>query len=312
MPTVSGLLDSLDVQPDRRQLVAEALETLGYLLDEQAGEALGAITEAQLQSVRVNGARLNVREINALLVKCRPQGTREEGDLTFQLSQVIDALQDSMTLTRLVLRGQLRPVSSSASTKRLEEYRRAAIEHYYGSQAEMSKIRCMVTGDEVDIKQITAGHIYRRGWQTGLLKAMGCRLHDPCNIILMQKQLETHFDNWEWTIIPEGPDVFRVHVLNPRLLDPKGLGQYITGHAGRGRRWDDIDKTLLHLPPVARPARRICGLHAILAVQEADSKGWFDEEHEAPMVSEASWESPTFDHQLMNKFLSDTNTADMF
>ena len=74
MPTVSGLLDSLDVQPDRRQLVAEALETLGYLLDEQAGEALAALTEAQLQSVRVNGARLNVREINALLVKCRPQG----------------------------------------------------------------------------------------------------------------------------------------------------------------------------------------------------------------------------------------------
>ena len=101
-------------------------------------------------------------------------------------------------------------------------------------------------------------------------------------------------------------------MLNPRLLNPKGLEQYITGHAGRGRRWDDIDKTLLHLPPVARPARRICGLHAILAVQEADSKGWFDEEHEAPMVSEASWESPTFDQQLMNKFLSDTNTADMF
>ena len=59
MPKVSGLVDNLDVQPDRRQLVAEALETLGYLLDEQAGEALGALTEAQLQSVRVNGARLN-------------------------------------------------------------------------------------------------------------------------------------------------------------------------------------------------------------------------------------------------------------
>ena len=26
----------------------------------------------------------------------------------------------------------------------------------------------------------------------------------------MQKQLETGFDNWDWTIIPEGPDVFRV------------------------------------------------------------------------------------------------------
>lgn len=99
-------------------------------------------------------------------------------------------------------------------------------------------------------------------------------------------------------------------MLNPQLLDPKGREQYITGHAGKGTKWRDIDKTLLHSPPVARPARRICGLHAALAVQEADSKGWFDE-HEAPKVSEASWESPTFDHQLMNKFLSDTNIADM-
>ena len=43
-----------------------------------------------------------------------------------------------------------------------------------------------------------------------LQKAMGCRLHDPCNIILMQKQLEKRFDNWDWTIIPEGTDFFRV------------------------------------------------------------------------------------------------------
>ena len=104
----------------------------------------------------------------------------------------------------------------------------------------------------------------------------------------------------------------QVHVLNPRLLDPKGLEQYVTGHAGQDTKWRDISKALLHLPLVARPARRICGLHAILAVLEAESKGWYDEEHEAPEVTEASWESPKFDGQLMNKFLSDTNTAGMF
>lgn len=81
----------------------------------------------------------------------------------------MDAMQDNMTLVRLVLRGQLRPVSSSASTKRLEDYRLAAIEYYYGSYADMSKIRCMVTGEEVDSKEITAGHIYRQAWPTGLL-----------------------------------------------------------------------------------------------------------------------------------------------
>ena len=92
-------------------------------------------------------------------------------------------------------------------------------------------------------------------------------------------------------------------------VEPTGLEQYITGHAGKGTKWRDIDKTLLHLPPVARPARRICGLHTTLAVREADSKGWFDEEHTAPIVTEASWESPILDTQLMNNFLSDTTTA---
>ena len=33
----------------------------------------------------------------------------------------------------------------------------------------MSKIKCMVTGGEVDSRQITAGHIYRQGWPTGVL-----------------------------------------------------------------------------------------------------------------------------------------------
>jgi len=34
----------------------------------------------------------------------------------------------------------------------------------------------------------------------------------------MQKQLETRFDNWEWTIIPEGPDAFRVSFVCCRLV----------------------------------------------------------------------------------------------
>ena len=91
------------------------------------------------------------------------------GDLSLKLDNVIGALQDSMTMSRLLLRGQLRAVSSGVSTKRLEQYQHAAIEHCYGSRAEMSKIRCMVTGQEVDVKQITAGHIYRRGWPTGIM-----------------------------------------------------------------------------------------------------------------------------------------------
>ena len=85
------------------------------------------------------------------------------------MKTILEALQDGMALTRLVLRGQFRPVSSSASTKRLEEYRQNAIKHYYGDQADMSKVMCMVTGEEVELKHLTAGRIYRQGWQTGIL-----------------------------------------------------------------------------------------------------------------------------------------------
>ena len=116
-------------------------------------------------------------------------GTREQSDLTHELKKVVEAalqdnigalqdnalkkvveaLQDNMTLSQIVLRSLLRPVSSSVSNKRLEDYRRTAIEYYYGSHADMSRVMCMVTGEEVDIKQITAGHIYRQGWGTGIL-----------------------------------------------------------------------------------------------------------------------------------------------
>ncbi len=56
-----------------------------------------------------------------------------------------------------------------ASLKRRDEILRTAIEHYYGSHADMGRIRCMVTGEEADVSQITAGHIYRQDWPAGIL-----------------------------------------------------------------------------------------------------------------------------------------------
>ena len=51
----------------------------------------------------------------------------------------------------------------------------------------------------------------------------------------------------------------------------------------------------------------------MLAIQEGDTKGRFNETHEASkMISEASWQSPTFDHLLMNKNLSNAKAANMF
>ncbi len=46
-------------------------------------------------------------------------GAWEPDDLKHILKQLTDVMQDNMRLVRLVLRGQLRPVSGSASTKRL-------------------------------------------------------------------------------------------------------------------------------------------------------------------------------------------------
>ncbi len=70
MPTVRTLVDSLDGP----QTAFSRCPSRAWLPDEPAGEALGALNEAQLQNVRVKGAGLNVREINALLVRFKPQG----------------------------------------------------------------------------------------------------------------------------------------------------------------------------------------------------------------------------------------------
>ena len=39
---------------------------------------------------------------------------------------------------------------------------------------------------------------------------VGITLHDPSNIIIMQSQLERAFDKWQWIVLPEGPDDYKV------------------------------------------------------------------------------------------------------
>lgn len=101
----------------------------------------------------------------------------------------------------------------------------------------------------------------------------------------------------------------QLHVLSPQLLDPKGCEQYVAGHARVPS--GEISTVLFCISMTAHPARRLCGLHAMLAIQEADTKGWFCETHDAPKMSEASWQSPTFDHLLMDKYWSDAKVANM-
>ncbi|KAL0040379.1 hypothetical protein WJX77_005504 [Trebouxia sp. C0004] len=97
---VRALVDCLDVQLDRRQLVADTLQELGYLLDEPAGEALGALTEAQLPNFRVKAAGLNVREINALLVRFKPQGSSANDDVRSDIQEIRKMLKSRSEATR--------------------------------------------------------------------------------------------------------------------------------------------------------------------------------------------------------------------
>ncbi|DBA90417.1 TPA: hypothetical protein ACH3X1_003691 [Trebouxia sp. C0004] len=98
--SVRALVDCLDVQLDRRQLVADTLQELGYLLDEPAGEALGALTEAQLPNFRVKAAGLNVREINALLVRFKPQGSSANDDVRSDIQEIRKMLKSRSEATR--------------------------------------------------------------------------------------------------------------------------------------------------------------------------------------------------------------------
>ena len=150
-------------------------------------------------------------------------------------------------------------------------------------------------------------------------------MFDPTNIIIMRKQLEVTFDKWDWTIIPEGPDHYKVRflasiavlvceksisktvtllmqiqVLNPEFLQ-NPVQQYIDGSHGKGRRWCEINNSFMPFPSLARPARRLCALHAQLAIENAEGKGWITEGY--LQVSEAGWESPSFDKGLMDQFL---------
>ncbi|WIA43826.1 hypothetical protein OEZ86_010242 [Tetradesmus obliquus] len=86
---------------------------------------------------------------------------------------------------------------------------------------------------ECSARELVAGHIYRQQWPKSLLAKVGVTLHDPSNIIIMQSQLEKAFDKWQWIVLPDGPDDYKVHVLYPPFLEDP-MQQYISGNVGKG------------------------------------------------------------------------------
>jgi hypothetical protein len=63
----------------------------------------------------------------------------------------------------------------------------------------------------------------------------------------------------------------------------------------------------LEFKTAARPAKRLVGFRARLAIRYAEGKNWIAREE--VRVPEAAWSSPTFDKKLMACFLEDSSLA---
>lgn len=88
-------------------------------------------------------------------------------------------------MMRIILKSQLRPTSSSVSTKRKLKYHETAIDYYYGvGSSQSSHLTCMITGDICVKEDLKAGHIYRQEWGAGLLVSEG-KLMLVCTFMLI-------------------------------------------------------------------------------------------------------------------------------
>lgn len=122
----------------------------------------------------------------------------------------------------------------------------------------------------------------------------GCQYHLDISALLTTW---AELQNTDTNAIP----LLQVHVLYRPFLEDT-LQQYLSGNAGKGLTWRDIHGKNLTLPDLKHPSRRLCGLHAALAIQYAEVQGWIDEG--SVVVPDTAWHSPTCDKQLMQQFLS--------
>lgn len=99
--------------------------------------------------------------------------------------------------------------------------------------------------------------------------------------------------------------MLQIVVLDQKLLRDPQL-QYISESSSdpTQRRWQDIHETYLHMPSefAARPARRVCGLHASRAIAYAEANSWVSPGQFS--VPEAAWASDEWDASLMAQFLA--------
>ncbi|KAG2489532.1 hypothetical protein HYH03_011983 [Edaphochlamys debaryana] len=83
--------------------------------------------------------------------------------------------------------------SSSAQSK----YRPAALQHYTG-EPQPAEATCAVSGVKLPVQDLVAGHIYQRRWPP----TSHVNIDDPSNIMLMHRNVEQLFNNFELTVTP--------------------------------------------------------------------------------------------------------------
>lgn len=86
------------------------------------------------------------------------------------------------------------------------------------------------------------------------------------------------------------------------LLDNTSNEAYVTGE--KGVRWTDVHMSMLHFDdcvPASKPARQVCGIHAAVAISNAEHQGWIAR-GEISMPDDARG-SEGYDSELMETFL---------
>jgi hypothetical protein len=151
-------------------------------------------------------------------------------------------------------------------------------------------------------EQVVMGHIFMKQWpRLWLMETFQVKISDPENILPIWSAVEVEFDAFGITVIPESNDDFRIIILNPALR-----GKLIKAGGECELKFDDLDGKLLEFKTAARPAKRLVGFRARLAIRYAKGKNWIAREE--VRVPEAAWSSPTFDNKLMARFLEDDNS----
>ncbi|GIL99203.1 hypothetical protein Vretimale_4423 [Volvox reticuliferus] len=199
-------------------------------------------------------------------------------------------------------------LSSNSST-----FRPTALQYYTGSTAPTT-IVCAVSGHCLPARDVHAGHIFQQRWRSQLQGNLGFRINDPWNILLMHKNVEKGFDNFEITILPVH---HKVILLRKDLWDKvvfeytkedgitaaggNDSGQHGSRSAKVAVTWGDLHDRELSITGANQPSDMALGIHARAAYTYALDSGWCTKS-QLPALDYGSCE-------MLHRFLADVASS---